>query len=174
MAATGEVRAEAEVAWRAEKKVARRATEAGCRKATRGVTGKREVALDCNDGEQRRGAARADSQTAWHGGERPARGREGGGEAGEDAWKGAEQRGGGGGAAHGRQEQHGASGRGAEEGEREVHERGPGCNFQKGQGPQCNALITFKLELKWKWTQNQKCRIYQNLQLCFKVHLQKS
>jgi hypothetical protein len=31
------------------------------------------VALGCSDGEQRRGAARADGRAAWHGGERPMR-----------------------------------------------------------------------------------------------------
>jgi hypothetical protein len=45
MAATGEVRAEVEVAWRAEKKAAKRATAAAGRRATRGVAGKQEVAL---------------------------------------------------------------------------------------------------------------------------------
>jgi hypothetical protein len=91
------------LAWRAQRTAAGRSKAAVGRRATRRVAGKQEVALDCSDGEQRRGAARADRQTAWHGGERPARGREGGGEAGEDAWKGAERHGGGG-ARHDQQE----------------------------------------------------------------------
>jgi hypothetical protein len=42
------------------------------------------------------------------------------------------------------------------------------------QGPYFNDLITFKPVLKWKWAQKQKCMVFQNLQLCFKAHLQKS
>jgi hypothetical protein len=80
MAATGEVRAEAEVAWRAEKKAARRTTAAAGRRATRGIARKQELALGCSGGEQRRGVARVDGRAAWHGKERPARGREGGGQ----------------------------------------------------------------------------------------------
>jgi hypothetical protein len=48
------------------------------------------------------------------------------------------------------------------------------CDFPKVQGSYCNILVTFKPELQWKWARKQKCRVYQNLQLCFKVHLQKS
>jgi hypothetical protein len=55
-----------------------------------------------------------------------------------------------------------------------VDEGGPGCKCEKGQGPHCNVLVTFKPELKWKWTQKQKCRVCLNLQLCFKVHWHKS
>jgi hypothetical protein len=53
-----------------------------------------------------RAAAKSGSgrrQAAWHGRERPARGWEGGGEAGVGTWTGVERRWGGGGAAHGRQ-----------------------------------------------------------------------
>jgi hypothetical protein len=53
MAATGEVRAEVEVAWRAEKKAAKRAMAAAGRRVTCGVTGKQEVVLSCSDGERR-------------------------------------------------------------------------------------------------------------------------
>jgi hypothetical protein len=53
-------------------------------------------------------------------------------------------------------------------------DRGPGCKKQKTQGPHCNALITFKPELKCRWAQKQKCRVFQDLQPCFRVHLQKS
>jgi hypothetical protein len=52
--------------------------------------------------------------------------------------------------------------------------RGPNCNFRKMQGPYCNASITFKPVLQWRWAQKQKCMVFQNVQLCFKVHLQKS
>jgi hypothetical protein len=51
---------------------------------------------------------------------------------------------------------------------------GPGCKKQKTQGPHYNALITFKPELKCRWAQKQKCRVFQDLQPCFRVHLQKS
>jgi hypothetical protein len=47
--------------------------------ATCGVAGKQEVALGCSDGEQRRGAARADGRAAWHGGEKTVWLGEGGG-----------------------------------------------------------------------------------------------
>jgi hypothetical protein len=95
---------------------------------------------------------------------------EGGCEAGEGTWTGAERR-------WGCELLHMAGRSSAERRaeeqrrEREVDESGPGCNFQKRQGPHCNALVTFKPEIKWKWTQKQKCRVYQNLQHCFKVHL---
>jgi hypothetical protein len=52
--------------------------------------------------------------------------------------------------------------------------RGPSCKKQKVQGPHCNTHITFKPELKCRWAQKQKCRIFQDLQLCFRVQLQKS
>jgi hypothetical protein len=67
-----------------------------------------------------------------------------------------------------------ARGRETEEIEGEVDEGGLDCKFQKEQGPHCNAQVTFKPVLKWRWAQKQKCRVFQNLQLCFKVHLQKS
>jgi hypothetical protein len=51
---------------------------------------------------------------------------------------------------------------------------GPGCKKQKIQGPHCNVLVTFQLVLKWRWAQKQKCVVFQNAQLCFKVHPQKS
>jgi hypothetical protein len=49
--------------------------------------------------------------------------------------------------------------------------RGQICKISKVQGPHCNALVTFKPVLNWRWAQKQKCRVFQNLQLCFKVHL---
>jgi hypothetical protein len=68
-----------------------------------------------------------------------------------------------------------ACGRGeTEEGEREVDEGGLKCNFREMQGPYCNASITFKPVLKWRWAQKQKCMVFQDLQLFFRVHLQKS
>jgi hypothetical protein len=53
-------------------------------------------------------------------------------------------------------------------------DEGPGCKKQKTQGPHCKAWTTFAPMLKWRWTQKQKCRVFQEPQLCFKVHLQKS
>jgi hypothetical protein len=58
----------------------------------------------------------------------------------------------------------------AEEREREVDEGGLKCNLREMQGPYCNASITFKPVLKWRWAQKQKCMVFQNVQLCFKVH----
>jgi hypothetical protein len=58
--------------------------------------------------------------------------------------------------------------------EREVDEDGLNCNFREMQGPYCKASITFKPVLKWRWAQKQKCMVSQNVQLCFKVHPQKS
>jgi hypothetical protein len=52
--------------------------------------------------------------------------------------------------------------------------RGPGCKKQKVQGSHCKAWITFTLMLKWRWIQKQKCVVFQNAQLCFKVRPQKS
>jgi hypothetical protein len=76
--------------------------------------------------------------------------------------------------AHGR-EVAAACGRGeTEEGEREVDEEGLNCNFREKQGSYCNASITFKPVLKWRWAQKQMCVVFQNVQLCFKVHPQKS
>jgi hypothetical protein len=64
---------------------------------------------------------------------------------------------------------------------RETEEAGPGGgrrglvrDFPKVQGPHYNVLVTFKPELKWKWVQKKKCRVYQDLQLCFKVQFGKS
>jgi hypothetical protein len=74
MAATGEVRAEAGVAWRAKKKEAGRATAAAGRRATRGVIRKQEVALGYRNGEQQRGVARADEGATWRKQGRLARG----------------------------------------------------------------------------------------------------
>jgi hypothetical protein len=56
----------------------------------------------------------------------------------------------------------------------EEDEGGPRCNFIEMQGPYCNALINFKLVLNWRWAQKKKCRVFQNVQLYFKVHSQKS
>jgi hypothetical protein len=58
--------------------------------------------------------------------------------------------------------------RGGREGGRR---RGPKCNFREMQGPYCNASITFKLLLKWRWAQKQKCMVFQVLQLYFRVRL---
>jgi hypothetical protein len=62
-----------------------------------------------------------------------------------------------------------ASGRETEEAGAGGGRRGLVRDFRKVQGPQCNVLVTFKSELKWKWAQKQKCRVYEDLQLCFKV-----
>jgi hypothetical protein len=86
---------------------------------------------------------------------------------------GAEQRWGGGGGTHGRVVAAACGREETEEGEREVDEGVFNCNFREMQGLYCNASITFKPVLKWKWAQKQKCRVFQNVQLCFKVHLQK-
>jgi hypothetical protein len=51
----------------------------------------------------------------------------------------------------------------------EEDDGGPSCKKQKIQGPYCNAQITFKPVLKWRWAQKQKCMVFQNVQLCFKV-----
>jgi hypothetical protein len=61
--------------------------------------------------------------------------------------------------------------RGGREGGRR---RGLKRKFREMQGLLCKASITFKPVLKWRWSQKQKCIVYQALQLCFKVHLQKS
>jgi hypothetical protein len=61
--------------------------------------------------------------------------------------------------------------RGGREGGRR---RGLKRNFRETQGLHCKALITFKPVLKWRWSQKQKCIVFQALQLHFKVHLQKS
>jgi hypothetical protein len=47
--------------------------------------------------------------------------------------------------------------------EREVDEEGLNCNFREMQGPYCKASITFKPVLKWRWTQKQKCVVFQNV-----------
>jgi hypothetical protein len=52
--------------------------------------------------------------------------------------------------------------------------RGLKRNSREKQGLHCKTSITFKPVLKWRWSQKQKCIVYQALQLCFKVHLQKS
>jgi hypothetical protein len=67
---------------------------------------------------------------------------------------------------------HAAGGnRGGREGGRR---RGLRCKFREKQGPDCNVSITFKPVLKWRWSQKQKCIVFQALQLCFRFHLQKS
>jgi hypothetical protein len=43
------------------------------------------------------------------------------------------------------------------------------CKFQKFQGPVCKPAITFKLGLKRKSVQNESCKTFQALQLCFRV-----
>jgi hypothetical protein len=68
----------------------------------------------------------------------------------------------------------GASGRETEEAGAGGGRQGLVCDFPKVQGSYYNVLVTFKPELQWKWAKKQKCRVYQILQLCFKVHLQKS
>jgi hypothetical protein len=45
---------------------------------------------------------------------------------------------------------------------------------RKFRGLHCKAWTIFIPMLKWRWTQKQKCRVFQALQLCFRVHLQKS
>jgi hypothetical protein len=61
----GEARVAAGTTCRAWKKATGRSKAAVSEGATRGITGKKEVALGCCNGEQRRGAARADSRAAW-------------------------------------------------------------------------------------------------------------
>jgi hypothetical protein len=78
------------------------------------------------------------------------------------------------GGAHGRPTA-AACGRGeTEEGERGVDKEGLKCNIREKQGLHCKAPITFKPVLKWRWAQKQKCMVFQDLQLFFRVHLQKS
>jgi hypothetical protein len=62
------------------------------------------------------------------------------------------------------------SGGGREEGRR----RGLKRKLREMQGLHCKTSITFKPVLTWRWSQKQKCIVYQALQLWFKVHLQKS
>jgi hypothetical protein len=69
----GKAQVAAGTACRAWKKAVEWTKAVVGRGATRGVAGKQEVALGCSDGKQRRGAARADGQAVWHGGERPTR-----------------------------------------------------------------------------------------------------
>jgi hypothetical protein len=77
----------------------------------------------------------------------------GGGKAKEDAWHGSERRGGGGGPAHGRQERQRRIGQRNKGGRAGGGSRGLVCDFPKVQGSYCNVLVTFKLELQWKWAQ---------------------
>jgi hypothetical protein len=42
--------------------------------------------------------------------------------------------------------------------------------FREKEGPFCKTKITFQPVLKWRWVQKQKCIVFQNVQLCFKVH----
>jgi hypothetical protein len=101
------------------------------------------------------------------GGMRRGRGRGG-------TWRGPEQRRDGRGGAHGRDSGGGARQRSTEEREREVDEEGPKCNITEMQGPYYNVYITFKSGLKWRSAQKQKCMVFENVQLCFMVHQQKS
>jgi hypothetical protein len=105
------------------------------------------------------------------GGQREGEKRRGRGRGG--TWRGPEQRRDGRGGTHGWDNGGGARQRRTEEREREVDEEGPKCNIIEMQGPYCNAYITFKPRLKWRWAQKQKCMVFQNVQLCFKVHPQK-
>jgi hypothetical protein len=124
----------------------------------------------CIGGREHTGRRRA----TWPSGERSARGQEAAGQRPErhvHGWRGVRERqrrrtwpGSGGGVRQRRN-------RGGREGGRR---RGPKCNFREMQGPYCNASITFKSVLKWRWAQKQKCKVFQDLQLCFRVHLQKS
>jgi hypothetical protein len=56
-----------------------------------------------------------------------------------------------------------------EEEEGRLGTTGPKCNFSKFQGPVCKPAITFKLGLKRKSVQNESCKTFQALQLCFRV-----
>jgi hypothetical protein len=58
--------------------------------------------------------------------------------------------------------------RGGREGGRR---RGLKRKFRETQGLHHKASITFKQVLKWRWSQKQKCIVFQALQLYFKVHL---
>jgi hypothetical protein len=106
------------------------------------------VALDCSDGEQRRGAARVDGRRRGMVGRR----QRGSGKAvaldGGGTWLGPEQHRGSGGAAHGRQSGGGTAQRRNRGGGREVDEGGLKSKILKTQGLDCNVQITFKPELK--------------------------
>jgi hypothetical protein len=121
-----------------------------------------------------RAAARCSSGrrlATWPNWERPARGREAAGQ--RSGWHVARSL-----AAQRRQGQHTwpgerrrrATEKNRGEGEREVDEGGSKCNFREMQGPYCNASITFKPVLKWRWAQKKKCLVFHNIQLYFKVH----
>jgi hypothetical protein len=62
--------------------------------------------------------------------------------------------------------------RGSGRKKREEGVRGLICKTKELQGLHYKELITFKPVLKWRWSQKQKCIVFQALQLCFKVHLQ--
>jgi hypothetical protein len=128
-------------------------------------------AATASDGEVQLGQKADDVARAWggqrEGGKRRGRGRGG-------TWRGPEQRRDGRGGTHGRENGGGARQRRTEEREREVDEEGPKCDITELQGPYCNASITFKPVVKLRWAQKQKCMVFQNVQLFFKVYPQKS
>jgi hypothetical protein len=82
-------------------------------------------------------------------------------------------RGGKGAALPGRDSRNGGGGGGVEQKNRGKEGRskttGLICNFPKFQGPVCKPAITFKLGLKRKSVQNESCKTFQALQLCFRV-----
>jgi hypothetical protein len=143
-----EARMAAGTACRAWKRATGRSKAAVGHGVTRGITRKQELVLGCCDGEQRRGAGRADSRAAWHGGEKTARLGGAVAQGWGGTWLGPEQRRDGRGAAHGWQSGGGMTQRGNRGGGGEVDEGGLDCNFQKVQGLYCNAQTTFKPELK--------------------------
>jgi hypothetical protein len=57
----------------------------------------------------------------------------------------------------------------SEEEEERLKTTGLICNFPKLQGPVYKLAITFTLGLKWKSVQNESCKTFQALQLCFRV-----
>jgi hypothetical protein len=63
------------------------------------------------------------------------------------------------------------SSRGSGRKKREERDRGLICKTKEIQGLHCKELITFKPVLKWRWSQKQKCIVFQAPQFCFKVHL---
>jgi hypothetical protein len=139
-----------------------------------GLSGGRRWHGRCCDGERRRNTARAGGGGVARQGKASARAGSSGAETGASRAR-AQRGAGAAGTAHRAGAVAVACGRGEiEEREREVDEGGPKCNFRELQGPYYNVPITFQPVLKWRWAQKQKCMVFQNVQICFKVHPQKS
>jgi hypothetical protein len=167
--------------WNGEGRTAEMAQAVGGRRERR--VGERErcrTAQRRPAQQRRRGAAPAVEGTRAGGGRR---GRAGRGQRrsgkrwgrGQDGtWHGPERRRAGSDGAHGRTAMAVCRRGETEEGEKEVDEGGLKRNFREKQGLHYKASITFKPVLKWRWSQKQKCMVFRALQLCFRVHLQKS